>query len=75
MVARMKLLKIGDSLGLLIPKEELSRMRVEEGDVLFGVPNEQGLQLQPLDPKFEYKLKAFEKTRKRYKSSLNQLAK
>ena len=75
MVAVMKLRKIGGSLGVIIPKDELARLRVEEGDYLYGVPYEGGLQIQPFDPSFERKLKAFEHTRKRYRNALRELAK
>ena len=75
MVAVMKLRKIGGSLGVIIAKDELARLRVEEGDDLYGVPYEGGLQIQPFDPSFERKLKAFEHTRKRYRNALRELAK
>mgnify|MGYP001554150147 FL=1 len=75
MTAVMKLRKIGGSLGIIIPKEELTRLRVKEGDELFGISYEGGLQIQPFDPSFERKLKAFEHTRKRYRNALNELAK
>jgi len=75
MVAVMKLRKIGGSLGVIIPKDELTRLRVKEGDDLFGVSCEGGLQLQPFDPSFARKLKAFEHTRKRYRNALHELAK
>ena len=75
MATVMKLRKIGGSLGVIIPKDELTRLRVEEGDELFGVSYEGGLQIQPLDPSFERKLKAFELTRKRYRNALRELAK
>jgi len=75
MAAKMKLRKIGGSVGVIIPKEELDRMDVREGDALYGVPDKDGLRLQPLDPSFERKLKAFELTRKRYRNALSELAK
>lgn len=75
MAVVMKLRKIGGSLGVIIPKDELARLRVKEGDELFGVSCEGGLQLQPFDPSFERKLKAFEHTRKRYRNALHELAK
>ncbi len=71
----MKLRKIGGSVGVIIPKEELKRLRVDEGDELFGVADERGLYLSPLDPDFARKVKAFERTRKRYRNALNDLAK
>lgn len=75
MATVMKVRKIGGSLGVIIPKDELSRLRVKEGDELFGVPCDGGLQIQPFDPSFDRKLKAFELTRKRYRNALRELAK
>ena len=73
MVSVLKLRKIGGSVGLIIPKDELDRMHVKEGDVLYGVPDSDGLHLQVFDPSFERKLKAFERTRKRYRNALREL--
>jgi putative addiction module antidote len=71
----LKLRKIGGSVGVIIPREELKRMNVNEGDELYGVADERGLYLTPLDPEFARKVKAFERTRKRYRNALNELAK
>lgn len=71
----LKLRKIGGSVGVIIPREELKRMNVNEGDELYGVADERGLYLTPLDPDFARKVKAFERTRKRYRNALNELAK
>ena len=75
MASVMKVRKIGGSLGVIIPKDELDRMHVKEGDELYGVPDSDGLRLQALDPSFERKLKAFEQTRRRYRNALHELAK
>ncbi len=75
MAAVMKLRKIGGSIGVIIPKDELDRMHVKEGDELYGIPESDGLRLQVLDPSFERKLKAFEHTRRRYRNALSELAK
>ena len=71
----MKLRKIGGSVGIIIPKDELDRMNLAEGDELYGVADSQGIYLQPYDPDFQQKLKAFERTRKRYRNALRELAK
>lgn len=71
----MKLRKIGGSVGVIIPKDELQRMNVDEGDELYGVADERGIYLTPLDPEFQKKVKAFERTRKRYRNALNELSK
>jgi len=71
----MKLRKVGGSLGIIIPKEEIERMHLKEGDELFGLPDDDGLRLQARDPVFERKLKAFEHTRRQFRNALRELAK
>lgn len=73
MTSVMKLRKIGGSVGIIIPKEELERLHVKEGDVLYGVADASGLHLQAFDPAFERKLEAFERTRTRYRNALREL--
>ncbi len=75
MTAVMKLRKVGGSLGIIIPKEEIERMHLKEGDELFGLPDDDGLRLQARDPVFERKLKAFENTRRQFRNALRELAK
>lgn len=75
MVAVMKIRKIGGSLGIIIPKDELARLHVKEGDELFGISSGDGLHLQARDPSFDRKLKAFEHTRRNFRNALHELAK
>ena len=42
MTAQLKLLKIGDSLGLILPKELSDLLHVKEGDTLHAVIDPQG---------------------------------
>ena len=74
MVTVMKLRKIGGSVGLIIPKDELERLHVKEGDVVYGIADSDGLHIQAFDPLFDRKLKAFERTRRRYRNALRKLA-
>ncbi|NBU25034.1 MAG: NAD-glutamate dehydrogenase [Gammaproteobacteria bacterium] len=54
MTAQLKLLKIGNSLGLILPKELLDLLHVKEGDTLHAVVDPQGgVRLTPFDPQFE----------------------
>ncbi|MCU0786508.1 MAG: hypothetical protein MUF81_21175 [Verrucomicrobia bacterium] len=75
MPAVMKIRKVGGSLGIIIPKDEIERMHLKEGDELFGLPDDDGLRLQVRDPSFERKLKAFENTRRQFRNALHELAK
>ena len=71
----LKLRKIGSSVGVILPKEMLERLRVQEGDELYAQENPEGLQLSPYDPAFEAAMRAFARTRKKYRNALHELAK
>jgi len=71
----LKLRKIGSSVGVILPKELLDMLHLAEGDQVFVDTNQTGLHLTPYDPEFEATLKAFERTRKKYRNALHQLAK
>jgi len=75
MAANIKLRKIGNSLGVILPREELDRLHLSEGDALTLTRTEDGVEICPYDPEFEMKLKAFEKTRRKYRNALRELAK
>ncbi len=71
----LKLRKIGSSTGVILPKELLDSLHLQEGDQLFADYNLNGLLLTPYDPEFEETMQAFERTRKKYRNALHQLAK
>jgi putative addiction module antidote len=75
MAATVKLRKIGNSLGLILPKEIADEMHVAEGDTLHVVTDSDGARLLPYDPAFEAAVNAFEKTRRNYRNALRALAK
>jgi putative addiction module antidote len=76
MATTLKLRKIGNSLGLIVPKEVSDRLRLVEGDLLHVVPDaDGGVRLTPYDPTFDKAMKAFERTRGKYRNALRQLAK
>lgn len=71
----LKLRKIGSSVGVILPKELLEKLHLNEGDEIFADANTDGLQLTPYDPEFESTMEAFNRTRKKYRNALHQLAK
>jgi putative addiction module antidote len=75
MAATVKLRKIGNSLGFILPKEVADALHVAEGDELHVVTDADGARLLPYDPAFEAAVKAFEKTRRNYRNALRALAK
>jgi len=71
----LKLRKVGGSIGLIIPKDVLENLHLEEGDQVYADATQDGLHLTPYDPDFEATMKAFSRTRKKYRNALHQLAK
>lgn len=76
MTTQLKVRKIGNSLGLIVPKELSDLLHVQEGDTLHAVIDaEGGVRITPYDPQFEDAMKAFERTRRKYRNALRELAK
>lgn len=70
----LKLVKIGNSTGVILPKELLDRMGVHQGDSLTILPDGDGFTLKPHDPEFEKQMSAAREVMKRRKKALRQLA-
>jgi putative addiction module antidote len=52
MSTSLKVRKVGNSLGLILPKETLDELNVGEGDELFVVQTPEGIRLTPYNPEF-----------------------
>jgi len=75
-VVELKVRKIGNSLGVVLPKEAVSHLNADEGDRLFLIEGPNGsYQLTPYDPVFEKKMKKAEDIISRYRNTLHILAK
>ena len=72
---KLKVVKIGNSLGVILPKETAVRMRVEKGDELTCLETPAGIELTAYDPGFEKKLTVARRIARRYRNALRQLAK
>ena len=67
----LKVRKIGNSLGVVLPREAVSRFQAGEGDRLFLIEGSNGAyQLTPYDPSFEKKMKPAEDIIGRYRNTL-----
>lgn len=75
MGTKVKLRKIGNSVGVTLPKEDLARLQVREGDTLYLTTDSKGMHLQPHDPLFEEKMRLFERTNRKFRNALKELAK
>jgi len=72
---KVKVTQVGNSMGILLPKEALSKLKAEKGDTLYLVEGPEGLTLTPYNQDFEQQMKVAEKAMKNYRNALHELAK
>jgi putative addiction module antidote len=70
-----KLRQIGNSVGLILPKEALARLHLEVGDTVHLTEAPDGLRLTPYDPLFERQMAVARKIMKEDRDVLRELAK
>ena len=72
----LKLTQLGNSVGLILPKELLARLKLEKGDTVFVTEAAKGaLMLTPYDAEFETQMSAARKIMKDRRNVLRELAK
>ena len=68
--------RIGNSIGLILPKELLARLKLQEGDKLHVVEQtERGLKLSPYDPKHAKAMDLARRSFRKYADTYKALAK
>ena len=75
MALELKLRKIGNSVGVVLPKEALARLNVVEGDDLYLTETPDGFRVTSKNPNFAEKMKVAEGLSRRYRNALDELAK
>ncbi len=70
-----KVVQIGNSLGIILPKDALSRMKVGKGDVLHLTESPDGFRVTPYDPEFEQQMAQARAVMKKRRAVLRELAK
>ncbi len=76
MVLQLKLRKVGNSVGLVLPKETLARLNAGDGDAVYLTDStDGGFRLTAGNPEFARKLKAAQSLSRRYRHTLKELSK
>jgi putative addiction module antidote len=75
MAKKLKVRRVGNSLGVILPKEVLDQLRVEEGDTLDYSASKDGVRLSAANPDFAKELAIFKSLSRRYRNALGELAK
>lgn len=71
----LKVRKIGNSLGVVLPKDVLAKLNVGEGDELTVSDTQGGVALQRHDAELQEQIEAARRAMKRYRNALRELAK
>ena len=71
----LKITQIGNSLGVILPKEMLAHLKVGKGDSLFVTEVPDGVALRPYDEQFEQQMALAREIMKKRRAVLRELAK
>jgi putative addiction module antidote len=71
----LKLTQIGNSVGVILPKEVLARLKLEKGDTVYITETPDGFALTPYDPAFEEQLAVGREFMREYRDTFRALAK
>jgi len=74
-MSALKLTQIGNSVGVIFPKELLARLKLEKGDSLFVCEAVNGFMLSTYDPEFEQQMAEARRIMKNRRAVLHELAK
>ncbi|MCL1961555.1 MAG: AbrB/MazE/SpoVT family DNA-binding domain-containing protein [Desulfovibrionaceae bacterium] len=71
----LKVTQIGNSLGVILPRQVLAQLALEKGDALYLTASADGVRLTPHDPAFEHQMEQARKIMKERRAVLRELAK
>ncbi|MFT4197233.1 MAG: AbrB/MazE/SpoVT family DNA-binding domain-containing protein [Pseudoxanthomonas sp.] len=71
----LKLIRVGNSVGMVLPKELLARLNLEAGDSVFLTESPDGYRLTPYDAEFERQMEVAERVMRENRDVLRALAK
>lgn len=74
-MTKLRLTTIGNSAGLVLPKEVLARLKLDKGDAVYLTESPDGYRLTPYDPEFETQMTAARQIMKKRRAALRELAK
>lgn len=72
---KLKITAIGNSAGVILPKELLAHLRLEKGDELFALETPDGIRLTAYDPELASQMAVAEQVMREDRQVLRQLAK
>jgi putative addiction module antidote len=74
MATTAKIIAIGNSAGIILPKETLARLNVKKGDTLYITEGSQGIRLLSFDTDFAAQMEAAREVMRENRDVLQRLA-
>ena len=74
MATTAKIIAIGNSAGIILPKETLARLNVRKGDTLYITEGSQGIRLLPFDAEFAAQMETAREIMRENRDVLRRLA-
>lgn len=71
---KLKVTTVGNSAGVILPKQLLARLRLEKGDALYATELPDGIKLTPFDSKLAEQMEVAEKVMRRRRGLLHKLS-
>ena len=71
---KLKITTIGNSAGVILPRELLTRLRLEKGDELFALETPDGIRLTTYDPELARQMEVAEEVMRKRRTLLHKLA-
>ncbi len=71
---KLKITTVGNSAGVILPKELLARLRLGKGDELYALETPDGIRLTAFDPTLAAQMEVAEQVMRKRRTLLNKLA-
>lgn len=71
---KLKITTVGNSAGVILPKELMARLRLEKGDALYATELPDGIKLTPFDPKLAEQMEVAERVMRKRRTLLRKLS-
>ncbi len=74
MTTTLKIITVGNSIGVILPKDVLARLRVTKGDTVYLTETPKGVEITAYDEKFARQMEVGERVMRKHRDVLKKLA-